>query len=94
MKRPWSWWVYYRELDPQGGYWPVGPTGPFDTLGAARWAKYKIEHPISPFSGHRHADVSDRVRDVHIRLRLEVPLSQHVQFLNTPPRKKENHHAV
>ena len=97
MKRPWSYWVYYLSHDPQGGYWPVSPKGPFDTLGAAKWAKYKTEHPVSSFSGRRSAEVSREVRNVHIRLRLEIRLPQwiqktSVQKLNT--HKKENQHAM
>lgn len=86
MKRPWSWWVYHLSFDRQGGYWPVSPAGPFDTLGAARWAKHKIEHPIGDLTGKRMTEVSSLVRDVHIRLRLEIRLPQWirgVQKLNT-----------
>jgi hypothetical protein len=90
-----SWWVHYLSADPQGGYWEVSPRGPFSTLSAAKWAKYKLEHPISPFSGRRSTAVSDRVRNVHIRLRLEIRLPQWIQKTSVQnTHEKENRHAV
>jgi hypothetical protein len=92
MKKFWAYWVYYRSHDPQGGYWEVDPEGSFTTLGAARWAKYKLEHPVSPFDWRRQTKLSNAVRDVHIRLRLEIRLPQYVQKMNT--HEKEKHHAM
>lgn len=83
-----GWVVHWRELDSQGGYWPMTPKGPYPTLRHAREIAFKTQYPRSPFYlGSRNK--SDLIRDVKIRLRVEVniPWASTIREPNQPTRR-------
>jgi len=57
-----SYYVHYLSYDPQGGYWPVSPKGPYTNLNEARTVALRMKQ-------------NDLCREVRLVLRTETEIS-------------------